>query len=108
MSLQTKLSARDRSPLDLIGSYAEVTWSANNRMAKRQCDKCVYLVRGIAGPMVGLELVYDAIDGEHRHEAIYWVPSEAIQYLKVLSELAATHRIESFAAEGLEEDAPKD
>lgn len=101
------LSERDRRPLDLVGSYCEVHWATSNRLAKRQCEKCVYIVRGIVNDMVCVELLYDAIDGEHRHDHIYWVPITAIQFLRVLSESAAMRRIESLEREIFEEH-PRD
>jgi hypothetical protein len=104
---QTGLENRKKTRLDLIGSYCEVMWSATNRMAKNQCSKCVYLVRGIEPGLICLELVYDAIEGVHRHDAIYWVPSDALQYLRVLDEKAAERRIEALEKE-VYEDKPRD
>lgn len=105
--LSTPLSERDRRPLELVGAYCEVHWATSNRLAKRQCDKCVYVVRGTNNDMVCLELIYDAIEGEHRKDHIYWVPITAIQYLRVLSEAAAARRIETLEREVLEEH-PRD
>lgn len=99
MSLNIALTERDRHPLDLVGSYCEIYWSSTNRLAKRQCEKCVYVVRGVVGDMVCVELVYDAIEGEHRHDHIYWVPVTAIQYMRMLTEHAASYRIESLERE---------
>lgn len=107
MSLQVSLAERDRSALDVVGSYVEIFWSSTNRLAKRQCDKCVYVVRGTAPGLVCVELIYDAIDGEHRHDHIYWAPLDAIQYMRVLSQKAAEHRIERLEREA-SEDMPKD
>lgn len=101
------LSERPHHPLELVGSYCEIYWSSNSRMAKRQCEKCVYIVRGVANDMVCVELIYDAIEGEHRHDHIYWVPSWAIQYFRVLSEARAQARIESLEREVFEE-LPRD
>ena len=107
MTLKVSLAERDRTSLELLGSYVEVYWCATNRLAKRQCDKCVYLVRGISPGVICLEWVYDAIDGEHRHEAISWVPTESIQYMRLLSEKAAQHRIDRLEEE-LVADRPRD
>ena len=94
-------------PLELVGSYCQVNWTATHRLAKRQCDKCVYTVRGKEVDMLCLELLYDAIDGEHRQEEIHWVPLSAIQYLKVLTPAAAKRRMEQLEREVFLE-APKD
>jgi hypothetical protein len=107
MSLQVPLSERNRTPLELVGSYVEAYWCSTSRLAKRQCDKCVYLVRGNAPGMVCLELVYDAIDGEHRQDHIYWVPTDSIQYLRPLTEKAAQHRIDRLERE-MADDKPRD
>lgn len=107
MTLETTLESRDRSELQLVGSYCQVHWSSSNRLAKRQCEKCVYVVRGISEEMVCVELVYDAIEGIHRQDAIYWVPMHAIQYFRVLSEAAAKRRIESLEREVMDE-LPRD
>lgn len=107
MTLKVSLAERDRNQLELMGSYVEVYWCATNRLAKRQCDKCVYLVRGTSPGMICLELVYDAIEGEHRHDAVYWVPVDSIQYLRLLSERAAQHRIDRLEEE-LAADKPRD
>jgi hypothetical protein len=101
------VAKRERSRLDMIGTYVEVRWTATNVLAKRQCEKCVYVVRGIEGDMLCVELVYDAIEGVHRHEAIYWVNILSVQYLRVLSDLEAQRRIDRLEREALE-DHPKD
>lgn len=93
--------------LKLIGSYCQVHWTSTHRLSKRQCEKCVYVVRGKEADMICLELIYDAIEGEHRHDEIHWVPTAAIQYLKVLSPAAAKRRIESLEREVFD-DVPKD
>jgi hypothetical protein len=82
-------------------------WNATNRMAKHQCSKCVYLVRGVEPGLLCVEMVYDAIDGVHRHDSIFWVPVEAIQYLKVLDDKAAQRRVEALEREAFE-DLPRD
>lgn len=107
MTIETTLESRNKSELHLIGSFCQVHWSSANRLAKRQCEKCVYVVRGVADEMICVELIYDAIDGVHRNDAIYWVPMHAIQYLRVLSEAAAKRRIESLEREVMDE-FPKD
>jgi hypothetical protein len=105
--MDIKLEQRDRTTLELVGCYCQVHWTHTNRLAKRQCEKCVYTVRGIEGAMICLELIYDAIDGVHKRDAIYWVPIDAVQYLHVISEAAAKHRIELLEREVMEE-APRD
>lgn len=101
------LPERDKNPLEMVGSYVEIYWSATNRMAKRQCEKCVYVVRGQSGNLLAVELIYDAIEGVHRHDSVYWVPSESVQYMRVLSESAALRRIETLEREVFE-DRPRD
>ncbi|MCA0361636.1 MAG: hypothetical protein LCH41_11365 [Armatimonadetes bacterium] len=105
--MSVSLPERDKTPLAFIGAFVEIHWSSTNRMAKRQCEKCVYTVRGLEGPMICVELIYDAIEGVHRKDAIYWVPTDAIQYMHVLSESAALRRIESLEREALG-DHPRD
>lgn len=107
MTKELTLENRDRTALDLIGSYCQVRWTGTNTLAKRQCEKCVYVVRGLEGPMLCLELIYDAIDGVHKHDAIYWVPTDAVQYLHVLAEPVAQRRIEFLEREALH-DCPRD
>ncbi|MCG9895431.1 MAG: hypothetical protein MH204_08155 [Fimbriimonadaceae bacterium] len=107
MSHAITLAERDKSEISLVGSYVEVYWSATNRLAKRQCEKCVYMVRGQAPGLVCLELIYDAIDGVHKSDAIYWVGIESVQYMRILSERSAQHRIETLEREHLEH-LPKD
>lgn len=104
---QAQLETRHRARLDLVGSYCEVMWDATNRMAKHQCSRCVYVVRGFEPGLICLEMVYDAIDGVHRFDAIYWVPTAAIQYLRVLERKAAERRIETLEREALQ-DQPRD
>jgi hypothetical protein len=82
-------------------------WTATNRMAKHQCQRCVYLVRGVEGGMIGIEMVYDAIEGDHQYDGIYWVPIEAIQYLHILDINAAQRRIDNLERE-IAEELPKD
>lgn len=107
MLIEVDLAKRDRTRLSLVGAFVEVRWTATHRLAKRQCEKCVYLIRGLEGDMICVELVYDAIDGEHRHDAIYWVAMDSVQYLRVLSEGEAQRRIERLEREVME-DHPKD
>ena len=89
----------DTTPLTLVGSFCEVFWTATSRLAKRQCEKCVYLVRGKEADMICLELIYDAIDGVHKSEEIHWVPMAAVQYLKVLTPNVAKRRMETLERE---------
>lgn len=105
--VEINLDARENSRLDLVGSFVEVRWTSTHNLAKRQCQKCVYLVRGAETEMICLELVYDAIDGEHKTDAVFWVPSSAIQYLRMLSTKEATRRIETLERELLAE-SPRD
>lgn len=98
---------KDRKELELVGTYCEIYWTASNRLAKRQCEKCVYYVRGIENNLVCVELIYDAIEGEHRQDKIYWVPTEAIQYMHVLTEAVAMRRIETLEREAYN-DRPLD
>ncbi len=107
MTLDIELSARDHSPLNLVGSWVEIRWTSTHSLAKRQCEKCVYQVRGAAGNLVCVELVYDAIDGVHRKDAIYWTGIESFQYLRVLTEAEAQRRIHALEREVLEH-LPKD
>lgn len=107
MLTEFNLTKRDRTQLSLTGSLVEVRWTSTNVLAKRQCEKCVYLVRGIEGDMICLELVYDAIDGVHKRDAVYWVNILSVQYMRVLSDGEAQHRIERLEREALEE-MPKD
>lgn len=101
------LSERDKHPLDLVGCYCEIFWSPSNRMSRRQCEKCVYIVRGLANDMVCVELIYDAIEGEHGKDQIYWVPSTAIQYMHVMTESKVKNRIDILEREVFEE-MPRD
>ncbi len=105
--VEIDLTKIDKSALSLVGSYVEVRWTSTNYLAKRQCQKCVYLVRGADAGMICVELIYDAIDGEHKKDSIYWVESSAIQYLRVLRESEVRHRIETLEREVLA-DAPRD
>lgn len=105
--MEMNLEKRDRSELDLVGTFCQVNWTSTNRLAKRQCEKCVYIVRGYAPGVICLELIYDAIDGVHRHDQIHWVPLDAVQYLHVLTEAAAQRRIDALEREVLDEQ-PRD
>lgn len=107
MLMELDVSKRDRSRLQLVGTFVEVRWAATNALAKRQCEKCVYLVRGVEGDMLCVELVYDAIDGAHTRDAIYWVNILSLQYLRVLSDHEAQRRIDRLEREATEE-VPKD
>jgi hypothetical protein len=98
---------RDRTHLSMVGQFVEVRWTSANVLAKRQCEKCVYMVRGHENDMICLELVYDAIDGLHKHDAVYWVNVLTVQYLRVLSEKEAQHRVEILEREVMG-DHPKD
>jgi len=106
-AIPTGLEDRVRTRLDVVGSYCEVHWTASNRLAKHQCNQCVYLVRGIESGLICLEMVYDAIEGVHRNDAIYWVSVDALQYLRVLTDKAAERRMESLEREAAE-DKPLD
>lgn len=106
-SMELNVLNCERSKLSLVGQFVEVRWTATNALAKRQCEKCVYLVRGHENDMLCLELVYDAIDGIHRSDSIYWVNVLAVQYLRVLSEREAQRRIEVLEREVLD-GHPKD
>ena len=97
----------DRSRLDLVGQLVEVRWAVNHPLAKKQCEKCVYSVRGIEYDMICLDLVYDAEDGVHRTDNVHWVNVLAVQYLRVLSEREAKARIASFERE-FESSRPRD
>ena len=93
--METNVLSADRSRLDLVGQFVEVRWAANHVLAKRQCDKCVYVVRGLESDMICLDLIYDAIDGVHRTDSVFWVNVLSVQYLRVLSERHAMQRIET-------------
>jgi hypothetical protein len=97
--VEIDLEQRENSRLDLVGSFVEVRWTSTHVLAKRQCQKCVYLVRGFEAGMACIELVYDAIDGEHKTDSIYWVETSAIQYLRVLSKKEAHRRIDTLERE---------
>lgn len=86
-----ELSDRDLSRIELIGSLCQANWSFEG---KRQCEKCVYAVRGLEGSMICLELVYDAVDGMHKHDEVLWIPTSSIQYLKALTPTDAKRLIE--------------
>lgn len=106
--LNVNTSTLDRSVLSLVGGFAEVTWVTNNKLAARQCEKCVYLVRGAEYGMLCVELVYDAIEGRRRNDAIYWVPTTAVQSMRVLSEKEANRRIETLEREAVDPSTPRD
>lgn len=97
----------DRSPLSLVGTFVEVHWAPGNKLSARQCEKCVYLVRGVENGMVCLELVYDAIEGIHRHDAIYWVPLQGISFVRALSDRLAEQRIQRLELDAVS-DMPRD
>lgn len=100
--MELNVLERERTKLSLVGQFVEVRWTATNAMAKRQCERCVYMVRGFENDMLCLELVYDAIDGIHRSDSIYWVNVLAVQYLRVLTEKEAQRRIEFLEREVLD------
>jgi hypothetical protein len=104
---ELNVATRDRHELDLVGNFCEVFWTPANKLARRQCEKCVYVVRAYKGDMICLELVYDAIDGIHKKDAIYWVPVNAVNYLRILSESEAQRRIDRLERE-VYESMPKD
>ncbi len=85
--------------MDLVGQFVEVRWATAHAFAKQQCEKCVYVVRGLESDMICLDLVYDAIDGVHRTDAVYWVNVLSVQYLRVLTDREVQHRIEQFELE---------
>lgn len=97
--MSTDVLSLDRSKLDLIGQLVEVRWAIAHPFAKKQCEKCVYAVRGLEYDMICLDLVYDAEDGVHRTGSIHWVNVLAVQYLRVLSEREVKTRIESVERE---------
>ncbi|MBX7133044.1 MAG: hypothetical protein K1X67_10245 [Fimbriimonadaceae bacterium] len=105
--MEANVLSTDRSRLDLVGQFVEVRWTATHPMAKRQCEKCVYVVRGLESDMICLDLIYDAIDGVHRTGSVYWVNVLSVQYLKVLSERQALQRIEMLERE-VALDHPRD
>ncbi len=105
--MESDFLTTDRPKLHLIGQLVEVRWAAGHPFAKKQCDQCVYAVRGIEYDMICLDLVYDAADGVHRTDAIHWVNVLAVQYLRVLSEREAKMRVEFFERE-FELERPRD
>jgi len=107
MIVTTKLGDLERGELPIVGTFCEIRWTSSNIMAKRQCEKCVYLVRGAHGPLVCVELVYDAIEGIGGQDKIYWVPVEAIQVMRVLTIAQAQARMDRLEREAMG-DSPKD
>jgi len=105
--MESDVLSLHRSKLDLIGQLVEVRWSPDHTFARKQCEKCVYVVRGIEHGMICLDQVYDATEGVHRKEAAHWVPMNSVHYLRVLSEREAKVRIEFFERE-FELDRPHD
>lgn len=105
--METGIQSISRSKLDLIGQLVEVRWATTHPFAKKQCEKCVYTVRGIEYDMICLDLVYDAEDGVHRTDSVFWVNVLAVQYLRVLGEREVKMRIESFERE-FELSRPRD
>lgn len=105
--MEADVHSFQRSKLELVGALVQVKWALGHEFAKKQCDRCIYAVRGIAYDMICLELVYDAHDGAHRSDSIYWVNVLAVQYLHVLSEREVKHRVEHFERE-FQEGLPRD
>lgn len=105
--MESNVLSIDRSRLDLVGQLVEVRWAVGHPFAKKQCEQCVYAVRGIDHDMICLGLVYDACDGIHNSDAVYWVNILAIQYMRVLSERDVKSRIDFFERQ-FELDRPRD
>ena len=105
--MESNVVSVDRSKLELVGQLVEVKWSANHAFAKKPCEQCVYVVRGMEFDMICLELVYDAVDGTHGRDAVYWVNVLSVQYLRVLGEREARSRIEFYERE-FQLDRPHD
>lgn len=105
--MESNVLSIDRSRLDLVGQLVEVRWTAGHPFAKLQSEQCVYAVRGTENDLICLELVYNANDGAHRKDAIYWVNVLAVQYMRVLSAREAQSRVEFFERE-FELDRPHD
>jgi hypothetical protein len=103
----TKLAELERCEIPLVGTFCEIRWTATNVMAQRQCEKCVYLVRGACGSLVCVELVYDAIEGHNSQDKVYWVPVEAVQVMRVLTMAQAQARMDRLEREAMA-DHPKD
>ncbi len=97
----------DRTQLSLVGKYVEVKWAPTHSLANRLCEQCVYTVRGHEKDLICVHLVYDAVEGMHRNEAIFWVPLTAVQYIRVLSDREAIHRIDLLERLALD-NLPKD
>lgn len=105
--MESDVLSLDRSPMSLVGQLVEVRWAPGHQFAAKQCEECVYAVRGIEYDMICLELVYDAKVGVHRTDAVYWVNVLAVHYLRVLSEREVKMRVEFFERE-FEMDRPRD
>lgn len=105
---EVDLSSREKTPLSLVGAFVQVHWVAECHLAERQCERCVYVVRGLEGGLVCVELIYDAIDGVHRHDAIHWVPVQAISFMRVLTEKEAELRIQRLEKTVFGPDHPRD
>jgi len=97
----------ERPRLDLIGQFVEVRWAPGHVFAQKQCDRCVYAVRGLENDMICLDLVYDAAEGIHRKDAVYWVNILSVSYLRVLTEREAARRIETLERE-VHSELPRD
>lgn len=108
MTETISLANVDRSELKLVGSFVQVHWSEECSLSIRQCEKCVFLVRGLEQGMVCVELIYDAIEGVHCHDAIYWVPLRAIDTMRLLSEKEAERRMNILERQALSADKPRD
>lgn len=105
--MESNVITVDRAKLELVGQLVEVKWSPSHSFAKKQCEQCVYAVRGHENDMICLELVYDAVDGTHSRDAIYWVNVLSVQYLRVLGEREAQSRIAFYERE-FQLDRPHD
>ncbi|HRF60169.1 MAG TPA: hypothetical protein PLH94_09680 [Fimbriimonadaceae bacterium] len=89
----------DRSKMELIGQLVEVRWVPGHPLAKQSSEESIYVVRGFESDMLGLALAYGKAEGSHPSNAVYWVNVLAVQYLRVLTEREAKHRIEQFERE---------
>jgi hypothetical protein len=105
--MESNVVSVDRSRLEFVGQLVEVKWSSSHAFAKKQCEQCVYAVRGHENDMICLELVYDAVDGAHGKDAVYWVNVLSVQYLRVLGEREAQSRITFYERE-FQLDRPHD
>lgn len=93
--------------MELIGQLVEVKWTPGHTLGKQHSEECVFVVRGIDSDMLYLALAYGNADDSQNVGAIYWVNVLAVQYLRVLTEREAKHRIERFERE-FEMSHPRD